>query len=76
MTLAISADNGTTFPLRIDLDQGSGHALSNNSSAGVNRELSYPSILQDGEGYLHIAYTYHRRAIRHIRIDCPLDDRR
>lgn len=76
MTLAISADNGTTFPLRIDLDQGSGHALSNNSSAGVNRELSYPSILQDGEGYLHIAYTYHRRAIRHIRIDCPPDDRR
>lgn len=71
MTLAISSDNGVTFPLRIDLDQGSGHALSNNSAAGVNRELSYPSILQDGAGRLHIAYTYHRRAIRYVRIDCP-----
>jgi predicted neuraminidase len=71
LTLAISADNGRTFPLRIDLDTGTGHALSNNSAAGINRELSYPSILQDGEGRLHIAYTYHRRAIRYVRIDCP-----
>ena len=66
MTLAVSADNGATFPLRIDLDRGSGHALSNNSAAGVNRELSYPSILQGKDGRLHIAYTYHRRAIRYV----------
>ena len=52
--------------MRIDLDQGSGHALSNNSATGVNRELSYPSILQGGDGRLHIAYTYHRRAIRYV----------
>lgn len=69
MTLAISDDNGSTFPVRIDLDQGSGHALSNNSAEGINRELSYPSILQDKEGHLHIAYTYHRRAIRYVRLD-------
>lgn len=73
MTLAISSDNGATFPVRIDLDRGTGHALSNNSAAGVNRELSYPSILQDGEGHLHIAYTYHRRAIRYVRIDLPVE---
>ena len=72
MTLAISSDNGATFPVRIDLDQGTGHALSNNSAEGVNRELSYPSILQDGEGHLHIAYTYHRRAIRYVRINLPV----
>lgn len=72
LTLAVSSDNGATFPLRIDLDQGSGHALSNNSAAGINRELSYPSILQDSSGHLHIAYTYHRRAIRHVRIDLAL----
>jgi predicted neuraminidase len=76
MTLAISSDNGATFPVRINLDHGSGHALSNNSAAGVNRELSYPSILQDRDGHLHIAYTYHRRAIRYLRIDIPPDDRR
>jgi predicted neuraminidase len=76
MTLALSSDNGATFPIRIELDQGSGHALSNNSAAGVNRELSYPSILQDRTGRLHIAYTYHRRAIRYISLDCPPADRR
>ncbi|TAG15521.1 MAG: glycosyl hydrolase [Rhodobacterales bacterium] len=71
MTLAISSDGGATFPLRVKLDQSSGHALSNNSADGVNRELSYPSILQDADGRLHIAYTYHRRAIRYIRLDAP-----
>lgn len=69
MVLALSSDNGATFPQRIVLEDGSGHALSNNSAAGVNRELSYPSILQDSAGRLHIAYTYHRRAIRYVRLD-------
>jgi predicted neuraminidase len=71
MTLALSSDNGISFPQRIEIDTGSGHALSNNSAAGVNRELSYPSILQDAEGRLHIAYTYHRRAIRYVGLDLP-----
>ena len=71
LTLAISSDNGATFPLRIDLDQGTGRALSNNSADGVNRELSYPSIIQGPDGRLHIAYTYHRRAIRYVSLDCP-----
>jgi predicted neuraminidase len=71
MVLALSSDNGATFPHRVTIDDGSGHALSNNSAAGVNRELSYPSILQDGDGMLHIAYTYHRRAIRYVRIPVP-----
>lgn len=71
MTLALSSDNGKTFPHRIDLDRGTGHALSNNSAEGINRELSYPSILQDQEGCLHVAYTYHRRAIRYVKIGLP-----
>jgi predicted neuraminidase len=71
LMLAISSDNGATFPQRLVLDDGTGHALSNNSAAGVNRELSYPSILQDSAGRLHIAYTYHRRAIRYVSLDCP-----
>lgn len=71
LTLAISADDGQTFPVRVDLDQGTGHALSNNSAEGVNRELSYPSILAGADGRLHVAYTYHRRAIRYVSLDCP-----
>jgi predicted neuraminidase len=69
LTLAISDDGGRTFPLRRDLDRGSGLALSNNSQDGINRELSYPSILEGPDGRIHLAYTYHRRAIRYVRLD-------
>lgn len=68
MTLAMSWDNGETFPLRRDLETGSGYCLSNNSAEGLNREYSYPSILQGPDGALHIAYTYHRRAIKYVSL--------
>ena len=68
MTLAMSWNNGATFPLRRDLETGSGYCLSNNSAEGLNREYSYPSILQGPDGALHIAYTYHRRAIKYVRL--------
>jgi predicted neuraminidase len=71
MMLALSSDNGATFPRRLTIDDGSGHALTNNSATGTNRELSYPSILQGNDGVLHIAYTYHRRAIRYVRLRIP-----
>ena len=45
-----SEDDGATFPQRIELDTGSGLALTNNSKDGLNRELSYPSIPQDPQG--------------------------
>lgn len=69
LALALSADDGVTFPARHLIDSGSGLALSNNSRDGVNRELSYPSILEGPDGRLHIAYTYHRRAIRYVCLD-------
>lgn len=69
MVLALSEDDGASFPRRITLDAGSGLALSNNSAEGRNRELSYPSVLEGPDGALHIAYTYHRRAIRYLRLD-------
>jgi predicted neuraminidase len=71
MVLALSSDNGRSFPVRIPVDDGTGNALSNNSAEGRNRELSYPSILQHPDGCLHIAYTYHRRAIRYVRLPLP-----
>ncbi|GAA2709630.1 hypothetical protein ACFY2R_23625 [Micromonospora olivasterospora] len=43
-------------------------ALSNNSRDGVNRELSYPSMVVDTAGDVHVAFTRHRRAIRHLRV--------
>ena len=46
LTLALSADDGATWPARRVLDDGDGYCLSNNSRDGVNRELSYPSLVQ------------------------------
>jgi predicted neuraminidase len=68
LTLAVSSDDGLTWPVRWVLEDGDGYCLSNNSRDGVNRELSYPSVCQDAAGTVHVAYTYHRRAIRHVRI--------
>ena len=71
LSLVISGDEGLSFPYRRDLDTGTGYCLSNNSAEGLNKELSYPSILQDPSGDLHIAYTYHRRAIKYVRLKLP-----
>ncbi|ACP23169.1 putative glycosyl hydrolase protein (plasmid) [Sinorhizobium fredii NGR234] len=69
LSLAFSTDDGRTFPRRIDLDTGDGYCLSNNSKDSLNREFSYPSIVEDAEGRLHVAYTYFRRAIKYVRLD-------
>jgi predicted neuraminidase len=68
MTLAISADGGRTWPLRRNLEVGDGYCLTNNSRDGLNREYSYPSIAQTGDGMLHIAFTYFRQAIKYVRV--------
>ena len=71
MTLSISSDEGATWPQRIDIELGDGYCLSNNSKEALNRELSYPSIIE-AQGTLHIAYTWFRRAIKHIRMPLPV----
>ncbi len=42
--------------------------MTNNSQEKLNREFSYPSIKQDAQGTLHIAYTYFRQAIKYARV--------
>ena len=69
MTLALSDDEGRTFARRIVIEDGPGTCLTNNSIDGSNAEMSYPALIQQGDGTLHIAYTYHRRAIKHVRLD-------
>lgn len=68
MTLAISADGGRSWPARRNLETGDGYCMTNNSKDGLNREFSYPSITQTPEGDLQIAFTYWRRAIKHVRV--------
>ncbi|MFI9780167.1 exo-alpha-sialidase [Streptomyces sp. NPDC051956] len=68
MTLSLSSDGGTTWPVGRNLETGDGHCLTNNSRDRLNREYSYPSILQTADGTLHIAYTYWRRSIKYVRV--------
>ncbi len=50
---ALSTDNGETWPYMITLEDGEG-------------EYSYPAIIQDSEGLIHVTYTYLRTHIKHI----------
>lgn len=68
LTLCLSDDNGNSFPKRVVIEDGPGTCLSNNSVDGSNFEMSYPSLLQQDDGTLDLAYTYHRRAIKHVRL--------
>lgn len=68
LVLALSQDNGATFRQIRRIEEGSGYCLTNNSKDGLNKEYSYPSIIAGSDGTLHIAYTYHRRAIKYVRL--------
>jgi len=68
LVLALSADDGNSFPVRRAVQAGSGHCLSNNSRDGLNREYSYPSVLQSRDGQLHLAFTAYRRTIQYVRV--------
>lgn len=75
MSLALSPDGGRTWPVSVDLEIGDGYCLTNNSRDGLNRELSYPSVIPGPDGDLHVAYTYHRRAIKYVHLPADLIDR-
>ena len=68
VALCLSSDGGRTFPDRILIEDGPGTCLSNDSTDGRNQEMSYPWVLEGVDGALHLAYTYHRRAIKYVRL--------
>lgn len=72
VTLAVSSDDGVSWRVAADLETGDGYCLTNNSVDGLNRELSYPSIAQAPDGTVHVAFTYHRKAIKHLRVPLAL----
>jgi predicted neuraminidase len=69
MTLALSSDDGLTWPQRRNLEVGDGYCMTNNSADKRNREYSYPSIQQTADGAIHVAYTVFRQKIRYARVD-------
>jgi predicted neuraminidase len=68
LTIAVSEDDGQTWPYMRDLETGDGYCLTNNSKEGLNREYSYPSIKQTHDGMIHITYTYFRQYIKYVCI--------
>jgi predicted neuraminidase len=68
VAVCLSEDGGRTFPTRIVIEEGPGTCLSNDSTDGRNKEMSYPWLLEGRDGTLHLAYTYHRRAIKYVRL--------
>jgi predicted neuraminidase len=68
MALCLSEDGGRTFPRRIVVEDGPGTCLTNDSLDGRNKEMSYPSLVENEDRSLELAYTYHRRAIKHVRL--------
>ncbi|MBO0129917.1 sialidase family protein [Agrobacterium burrii] len=68
VSICISDDDGRSFPTRILIEDGPGTCLSNDSTDGRNLEMSYPWLLEAPDGTLHASYTYHRRAIKYVRL--------
>lgn len=68
VAVCLSDDNGLTFPQRLVIEDGPGTCTTNDSTDGRNKEMSYPWLLEAPDGTLHLSYTYHRRAIKHVRL--------
>ncbi len=68
ITLALSDDGGRSFPHRRNLEEGDGFCMTNNSQDKLNREFSYPAIIQARDGRLHLAFTFWRQSIKHVTL--------
>lgn len=67
LSVAWSDDEGATWKCKT-LEEGDGFCLTNNSENKLNRELSYPSILIEKSGVIHIAFTFWRQRIKYVRL--------
>ncbi|MFK0386835.1 sialidase family protein [Agrobacterium sp. NPDC090273] len=68
LSVCLSEDDGLSFPTRLLIEDGPGTCLSNDSTDGRNKEMSYPWLLEAPDGTLHLSYTYYRRAIKYVRL--------
>lgn len=67
VTIAISEDEGVTWPWRRIVEPGEGFVGPWNDAN--NRRYEYPVIMQDSEGMLHCAYSWGtRRQIKYVEV--------
>ncbi|MEF2072022.1 sialidase family protein [Consotaella aegiceratis] len=69
LSIALSTDEGQTFPVHRVIEAGDRKLLNNDSPKleRRKRELSYPSVMQTADGAINVTYTYFREAIKHVR---------
>lgn len=68
LTIALSEDEGKTWPYMRHLDTGDGFFGPLNIH--LNRCLAYPSIFQSKDKSIHVAYSYlGRQCIKYVRFD-------
>jgi predicted neuraminidase len=57
LTIALSQDNGKSFPMKKVLEEEK------------DVDFAYPSAIQDSKGRIHIVYSVNKKEIRHIIMD-------
>jgi predicted neuraminidase len=71
ISVAISEDEGETFPWIRDIEMGSGFRGEKNFD--LNKPYEYPFVLQSADGNIHIVYSYsnnsgRRRCIKYTQV--------
>lgn len=71
LSIALSQDGGKTWPWVRDIETGSPAEQRNElkGNRSQHEEYSYPSLLQDANGKIIVAYSYNREAIKVVRFD-------
>jgi predicted neuraminidase len=71
LSIALSRDNGASWPWIRDIETGNSASLQIDSGERqkVHEEYSYPSLLEDAQGKINVAYSYNRKTIKVVRFD-------
>lgn len=69
LSIALSQDGGQTWPWVRDIDTGESAGQQKKILDWTHEEYSYPSLLQDANGKINVAYTYNRDDIKVVRFD-------
>lgn len=71
LSIALSQDGGISWPWVRDIETGNSAGLQDatKENDGSTEEYSYPSVLQDANGKINVAFTYDRKVIKVVKFD-------
>jgi predicted neuraminidase len=68
LSIALSTNGGETWPWVRDIETGtSDQENGGRNTHNKSEEYSYPSVLQDAQGQINVAYTYRHETIKVVR---------